>query len=151
MTFPRSRVELVAVGALLFAIGCGSDCVVQNTEYTTSVSTVGYVGPTQGKPVARFDLKQNYISHTPYEACAQGPLQDVGIVEMSVTNISGLTLSIEYDVQGLNASGNMVWDFPSKIARIAPNETVAVGQVGVSPVPVNLGAKVVLTAVTVVP
>ena len=121
------------------------------THYSTTVSGVGYVGPTQGVPVARFDLTQEFISHTPYAACAQGPLQDVGLVRATVTNIYSTPLLLEFDLQGLNPDGNMVWDHVEKIARIMPNETVDLGEVGVTAVHLDAGAKVVFTAVTILP
>jgi len=143
------RVVLVS---LLAVAGCGSErCITTTSQYTTSVSTVGYIGPTQGQPVARFDLTQDFVNHTPYEACAQGPLQDVGNVHLSVTSTSTTPLSLEYDVQGLNADGVPVWFQPGVIQRINPNETLDMGTITSSPTRVNLGARVVLTSVKVLP
>ena len=142
----------VAAALLMLAAACqGSECVVQTTQYTTSVSTVGYIGPTQGKPVARFDLTQDFVTHTPYEACAQGPLEDVGAIRATVTNISSLPLLLVFDLQGVNAAGLMVWDHVARVEHILPNETVDLGQVGVSTFHVDLGAKVVFTEVTILP
>jgi hypothetical protein len=142
----------LAAASLMFAAACqGSECVVQTTQYTTSVNTVGYIGPTEGKPVARFDLTQDFVTHTPYEACAQGPLEDVGAIRATVTNISSLPLLLVFDLQGVNAAGIMVWDHVAKVERILPNETVDLGQVGVSTFHVDLGAKVVFTEVTILP
>ena len=141
-----------AAALLMFAAACqGSECVVQTTQYTTSVNTVGYIGSTQGKPVARFDLTQDFITHTPYEACAQGPLEDVGAIRATVTNISSQPLLLVFDLQGVNAAGLMVWDHVARVDRILPNETVDLGQVGVSTFHVDLGAKVVFTEVTILP
>jgi hypothetical protein len=152
MTEMWTRISRATALGLVLSAGChAAECITQSTDYTNSVSTVGYVGPTLGKPVARFDLTQHFISHTPYAACAQGPLQDVGVVELTITSLASTPLSIAYDVQGLNASGNMMWNYASKVVRIMPNETVSVGQVAVTPVRVDLGAKVVLTAVDPVP
>jgi hypothetical protein len=144
------RIGRAALASLLAVAGCRGDrCITTTTQYTTTVSTVGYVGPTQGQPVARFDLTQDFISHTPYEACAQGPLQDVGAVHLSVTSTASTPLAIEYDVQGLNADGIPVWFQPGAIQRIDPNQNLDMGTISVSPTHVDLGAKVVLTAVTV--
>jgi hypothetical protein len=141
-----------AVALLMLAAACqGPECVVQTTQYSTSVNSVGYIGPTQGQPVARFDLTQDFITHTPYEACAQGPLEDVGAIRATVTNISSLPLLLVFDLQGVNAAGLMVWDHVAKVERILPNETVDLGQVGVSTFHVDLGAKVVFTEVTILP
>jgi len=147
-----NRIGRVVLVALLAVAGCGDEkCITTTTQYTTSVSTVGYIGATQGQPVARFDLTQDFINHTPYEACAQGPLQDVGAVHLSVTSTSSAPLSIAYDVQGLNADGIPVWFQPGVIQRIDPSETLDMGTITSSPTRVNLGAKVVLTSVTVLP
>jgi len=127
----------------------GPECVVQTTQYTTSVSTVGYIGPTQGKPVARFDLTQDFITHTPYEACAQGPLQDVGVVRLKVTSLAAKPLELKFDVQGLNADSIPVWKQAVVIPRIAPNETLDLGEVTVTPTQLRLGALIVLSGVTV--
>jgi hypothetical protein len=144
--------RLAAMLGLVVAVGChGPECTVSTTQYTTSVSALGYNGPTQGVPVARFDLTQDFINHTPYEACAQGPLQDVGVVRATLTNISSVPLLLAFDLQGLNATGVMVWDHATTVGRIMPNETVDLGEVSVSPTHVDLGAKVVLTSVTVLP
>lgn len=146
------RIGRVVLVTLLALAGCGGEkCVTSTSQYTTSVNTVGYVGPTQGQPVARFDLTQDFINHTPYEACAQGPLQDVGVVHLSVTSTSSTPLRLEYDVQGLNADGIPVWFQPGVIQRIDPKETLDMGTITVSPTRVNLGARVVLTSVTVLP
>ena len=147
-----NRIARVVLVSLLALAGCGSEkCITTTSQYTTSVNTVGYVGPTQGQPVARFDLTQDFINHTPYEACAQGPLQDVGVVHLSVTSTSSTPLRLEYDVQGLNADGIPVWFQPGVIQRIDPKETLDMGTITVSPTRVNLGAKVVLTSVKVLP
>lgn len=147
-----NRIARVVLVSLLALAGCGSEkCITTTSQYTTSVNTVGYVGPTQGQPVARFDLTQDFVNHTPYEACAQGPLQDVGVVHLSVTSTSSTPLRLEYDVQGLNADGIPVWFQPGVIQRIDPKETLDMGTITVSPTRVNLGAKVVLTVVKVLP
>ena len=143
--------RLAAASLMLVAACKGPECVVETTQYSTSVSTVGYIGPTQGQPVARFDLTQDFITHTPYEACAQGPLEDVGAIHATVTNISSLPLLLVFDLQGVNAAGLMVWDHVARVERILPNETADLGQVGVSTFHVDLGAKVVFTEVTILP
>jgi hypothetical protein len=148
----RPRISRTALVLLLAVAGChGPECVVSTTQYTTSVSASGIVGPTQGLPVARFDLTQDFVTHTPYEACVEGPLQDVGVVSLKVTSTASATLAIEFDVQGLNADGTPVWFQRETIQRIAPGQTVDVGEVSTSPTHVDKGARVILTSVTVVP
>jgi hypothetical protein len=147
-----TRIGRIVLLSLLAVAGCGGEkCITSTSQYTTSVNTVGYIGPTQGQPVARFDLTQDFVNHTPYQACAQGPLQDVGVVHLSVTSTSSTPLAIEYDVQGLNADGIPVWFQPGVIQRINPKETLDMGTITVSPTRVNLGARVILTSVKVLP
>jgi len=150
----KTRSRAAGVGLLgSFALtACGdTKCVEKTTQYTTSVATVGYVGPTEGKPVARFDLTQDFVSHEPYAACATGPLQDVGVVSLMVTSLAATPLAISYDVQGVNAQGILLWDREGVIQRIEPGQTLDVGEVSVSPTHVDVGAKVVLKSVTILP
>ena len=152
LTDSRSRATALALLASLALVACSDEqCVVKTTQYTASVSTVGYVGPTEGKPVARFDLTQDFISHEPYAACAEGPLQDVGVVTLKVTSLAATPLAIEYDVQGVNAEGTLMWSQAGVIQRINPGETLDVGEVSVSPTKVDAGARVILKSVTILP
>jgi hypothetical protein len=148
----RSRTGRVALLSAFAAAGCAdAKCIVTTTQFTTSVTTVGYVGPTLGQPVARFDLTQDFVSHEPYAACAQGPLQDVGAVRLSVTSTATAPLALDFEVQGLNADSIPVWSQPGTIQRIMPGETVEVGQISVSPTHVDHGAKVILKSVAILP
>ena len=148
----RRRIALVTLVSLL-AVGACKDqqCVVQTTQYSASVTTTGYFGPTTGQPVARFDLTQDFISHTPYAACAQGPLQDVGVVRLKVTSLSPAPLALSFDVQGLNKDGIPAWTQLVVLPRLEPSQTVDLGQVTVSATKLELGAKVVLTQADVLP
>jgi hypothetical protein len=148
------RPSRVAASLLCFLAGCGgSECVVKTTQYDFSVSTVGYSGATKDLPVARFDLKQNFISHEPYAACAQGPLEDVGVVDLTITSLASTPLFIKYDVQGLNSSGTPVWSHADTVGVvIAPSQALAVGQIAVSPQKLGDGqARVLLQAAEIVP
>ena len=113
----RRRIAVVAAVSLLAVGACKDEqCVVATTQYTTSVTLTGSSGPTTGQPIARFDLSQDFISHTPYRACAQGPLQDVGVVRLKVTSLSATPLEIVYDLQGTNAENIPVWSYVDSIA-----------------------------------
>ena len=144
------RIGRLALGVLLAAGGCGgAECVTQTTQYTATVNTVGYFGPLNGQPIARFDLTQDFITHTPYEACAQGPLQDVGVVRLKVTSLAARPLALSFDVQGFNADSIPIWKQPLVIQRIEPNQTLDLGQVTVTPTELRLGAKIIFSAITV--
>jgi hypothetical protein len=152
LTDSRRRSTLVAMVSLLAVGACKDEqCVVATTQYTTSVTSTGSSGPTAGQPIARFDLTQDFISHTPYRACAQGPLQDVGVVRLKVTSLSATPLEIVYDLQGTNAEKIPVWSYVDSIATLMPGQTLDRGTVNVSPTHVDKGARVVFKRVTVLP
>jgi hypothetical protein len=140
--------------AIVLVVGCGgSECKVENVQYTKSLNAVGYAGATQGVTVARFDLTQNFVTHTPYTACAQGPLQDVGNVDLTITSLAPAPLFIKYDVQGLDVSGLPVWSHADTIGvTLAPNQVLTIGEITTSPQPLGTGgARVLLQAANYVP
>jgi hypothetical protein len=149
----RSRL-LVSV-AIVLALGCGggSECKVQDVQYTKSLNAVGFGGETQGVTIARFDLTQDFITHTPYAACAQGPLQDVGNISLTITSLAPKPVFIKYDVQGLNPSGIPVWSHADTLGvTLAPSQTISVGQIITSPQQLGEGgARVSLQAAEYVP
>ena len=148
------RSRSFAVLAILLAVGCrGSECKVATVQYTKSLTAVGFGGATQGVNVARFDLTQDFVTHTPYEACAQGPLQDVGNVSLTITSLVSQPLFLKYDVQGLDETGIPVWSHPDTLGvTIAPNQTLAVGQIITTSRQLgNGGARVLLQAAEYVP
>src|SRR5258705_2003491 len=118
-----TRSGRLAAISIALLVGCGgSECKVENVEYTKSLNAVGYAGATQGVTVARFDLSQDFVTHTPYEACAQGPLQDAGVVQLTITSLASAPIFIKYDLQGLNASGTPVWSHQDSVGvTLAPN------------------------------
>ena len=78
--------------------------------------------------VARFDLTQDFVTHTPYEGLRAGAAPDAGNVALSITSLAPAPVFIKYDVQGLNASGTPVWSHADTIGvRLAPNQTLSVG------------------------
>ena len=151
----RIRSRLVAVCAIVLVVACGggSECKVETIHYTKSLNGVSSGGETQGVTVARFDLTQDFISHTPYAACAQGPLQDVGNVSLSITSLVPKPVLLRYDVQGLNTSGIPVWSHPDTLGlTLNPNQTVQLGVITTSPVQLGQGgARVSLQTAQYVP
>jgi hypothetical protein len=142
----------LAMVLLVITSGCKDEnCVTRTTQYATTVNTVGYSGPTAGLPVARFDVKQNYISHTPYEACITGPLEDVGTIDLTITSIAAWPVSFAYELQGVNEAGNPMWFYRDSVARLGMGQTLSVGRVATSPARVDLGARVIFTYVAQVP
>jgi len=148
----RRRIALGALASLVAFGACKDErCVVSTTQYTTSVTARGTSGATLGEPVARFDLTQDFVSHTPYRACAQGPLQDVGVVRARITSLSAAPLMLTYDLQGLDADGIPVWFYPDSIGSLMPNQTLDLGEVSTTPTHVDAGARVILKSVSILP
>lgn len=142
----------VAVVVLVITSGCkDASCTTRTTQFATTVNTVGYAPPTLELPVARFDVTQNYVSHTPYEACVTGPLEDVGTIDLTITSTAAWPVSFAYELQGVNEAGNAMWFYRDSVARLATGQSLSVGRVATSPVRVDLGARVVLTYVAQVP
>jgi hypothetical protein len=154
MTVMWTRCSRLAAISIAFLAACGgSECKVENVEYAKSLNAVGYAGATQGVPVARFDLTQDFVTHTPYAACAQGPLSDAGVVSLTITSLASTPVFIKYDVQGLNAGGNPVWSHADTIGvTLAPSQTLAVGAISTSTQALGGGgARVLLQAAEYVP
>jgi hypothetical protein len=151
----RIRSRLVAVCAIVLVVACGggSECKVETIHYTKSLNGVSSGGETQGVTVARFDLTQDFVSHTPYAACADGPLQDVGNVSLAITSLVSKPIVIKYDVQGLNADGIPKWSHPDTLGvRLEAGQTLSVGQIVTTPVQLGIGgARVSLQGADYVP
>jgi len=149
----RRRPIAAIVFALVVACGGGSECKVETIHYTKSLNGVSSSGETQGMTVARFDLTQDFVSHTPYAACASGPLQDVGNVSLSITNLVPKPILLRYDVQGLSADGLPKWSHPDTLGvRLEANQTISVGQIVTTPIQLGVGgARVLLQTAQYVP
>ena len=146
----RSHIGLATIAGLLLTVGCSDPtCVTATTKYVQSLTFVGNTSQTEGMPIARFDLTQNFVSHTPYEACLT--LQDVGVVDLTVTSTASSPMFLVYDVQGLTAGGNPVWGYRDTIPRITPGQTIARNRIATTPTLLNLGARVIVTVVNPVP
>ena len=131
----RIRSRLVAVCAIVLVVACGggSECKVETIHYTKSLNGVSSGGETQGVTVARFDLTQDFVSHTPYTACAQGPTQDVGVVRAKITSLWPVPVRLFYDVQAVGSDSVPRWFHYDSIMVLKPNETVDVGDVITTP------------------
>src|SRR5436189_1002588 len=125
----RRRIALGTLASLLAVGACKDErCVVEVTQYTNSVTAMA-TWETPPTPVARFDFTQDFVSHTPYKACAQGPTQDVGVVRAKITSLYPVTVKLYYDVQGLRPDGLLAWGHPDSIQVLKPNETLDLGEV----------------------
>jgi len=129
----RRRTALSALASLLAVGACKDErCVVETTQYTNTVLAMA-TWETPPTPVARFDLSQDFVSHTPYKACAQGPTQDVGVVRAKITGLWPVPVKLYYDVQGVGSDSIPVWFHYDSVQSVKPNETVDVGEVIITP------------------
>jgi len=147
----RRRTALSALASLLAVGACKDErCVVETTQYTNTVLAMA-TWETPPTPVARFDLSQDFVSHTPYKACAQGPTQDVGVVRAKITSLYPAPVKLYYDVQGLGSDGIPVWGHPDSIQVLKPNETLDLGDVITTPTHIDLGAKAIISRLILLP
>jgi hypothetical protein len=145
----RRYIGLATIAGLL-AIGCSDPtCVTATTTYAQSIDFVGNTVLTEGMPIARFDVTQNFVSHTPYKACLT--LQDVGVVDLTVTSTASSPMFLVYDVQGLTAGGNPAWGYRDTIPRITPGQAITRNRITTTPTLLSLGARVIVTVVNPVP
>ena len=129
----RRRIALGTLASLLAVGACKDDqCVVETTQYTSSATAMS-VWETPARPIARWDLTQDFVSHTPYKACAQGPTQDVGVVRAKITGLWPVPVKLYYDVQGVGSDSIPVWFHYDSVQSVKPNETVDVGEVIITP------------------
>jgi hypothetical protein len=138
MIHSQRRIALSALASLLAVGACKDEqCVVSTTQYTSSATAMA-VWETPPTPVARFDLTQDFVSHTPYKACAQGPTQDVGVVRAKTTSLWPVPVKLFYDVQAVGSDSVPVWFHYDSILVFKPNETVDLGEIITTPT--KLGA-----------
>jgi len=117
----RRRIALGALASLL-AVGACKDqrCVESTTQYTSSATAMA-AWETPPKPVARWDLTQDFVSHTPYEACPQGPNYDVGVVRAKVTSLWPEPVRLYYDAQGVGPDSVPRWFHYDSVMTLKPN------------------------------
>lgn len=141
----RSILTLGPIGLLAALAACPNStepCVKSETPVVNSFSTA----LTNGAPVAVFRLDQTVVSYQPAGCDASG-----GPVMLTLTSSAPVALRFDYTIQGLNALGGPAWSFQGSIAKLAPGQTLVVGQVANTPVRVDVGARAFLANVFVVP
>jgi hypothetical protein len=145
----RPRIMIVALTSAFTA--CDGDgisepevnCTPQVQQYVASTNAFT---PT-GAPVAVFRANQE---HTTYPGGSQcGPLG--GPVTLTITGSAPIPIRFDYIIQGLGATGLVVWSYEGSIPRIVPGESNNVGLVATTPVRVNIGVRVGVANVQQVP
>jgi hypothetical protein len=141
-----------AVIAIVVAAAACKDerCTVSTTQYTNTATAMA-TWETPPRPVARVDLSQDFVSHTPYAACAQGPLQDVGVVRGKITSLYPVPVKLYYDVEGLSRDGVLLWFHYDSLQSLKPNETIDLGDVTTTPTHIDVGARVIISRMIVLP
>ncbi len=119
-----------------------SDCTPEITPLTASFNTFA----ANGAPVATFRLTQDHLS--PADGCNG---ERGGPVTLAVTGIAPVPLRFDYTLQGVGASGLVVWSNAGSVPRLAPGQTLNLGQVARTPVRVDVGARAILANIFTVP
>ncbi|MCC6773277.1 MAG: hypothetical protein IT360_18980 [Gemmatimonadaceae bacterium] len=133
----------VMLGACCEITGECQECDSAPAANTLSNSFNTYAAT--GAPVASFRLTQDHQSAGSGCAPAGG-----SAVALSVTSIASVPLRFDYLVQGVGATGLVVWSRSGSVPRLAPGQSLDVGQVARTPVRVDVGARAILTNIAVV-
>ena len=138
-----AAVSLVFVAACC-VITCPSPCSAHDSHYAQSRTVV----LPDGRPLARFDLTQT-VNVDLGDDC---PANDhpTGTVSLSITNMTGETISFGYLVTGYRANNTTVWTYNGPMTVLAAGATIDVGVIANSTVPlvVGLGPHVEVTGVS---
>ncbi|MCC6930712.1 MAG: hypothetical protein IT359_17110 [Gemmatimonadaceae bacterium] len=121
---------------------CSEVCEESTQLLTNSFNTY----TVTGAPVATFSLSQHHRSASASCGDASG-----GAVTLSVTGIAPVPLRFEFQVQGVGATGLVVWNHAGSVPRLAPGQTLDLGQVARTPVRVDVGARALLSNIASVP
>lgn len=121
---------------------CSEGCATSPEVLTNSFNTY----TATGAPVATFRLSQEHRS-------SSGSCSDNGndAVALSVTSIAPVPLRFDFQVQGVGATGLVVWNHAGSVPRLAPGQTLDLGQVARTPVRVDVGARAFLSNIATVP
>jgi hypothetical protein len=150
----RSGRGVVAVACAWAATGCceitgtcnddddKERCTSEQITYSNTFNT--YL--TNGAPVARFDLRQDFTRYA--AACTE---TSGGPISLSIVSTAPIPLRFDYSLEGLGATGLLVWRYVGTINRIAPGQRIDVGQVASTPVRVDVAARATLAGVVSVP
>ena len=114
------------------------DCSATTDTYSNSFMT--YLNT--GAPVARFTLNQTVTSYPVNSECPDTQ----GEIQLQITSAAPIPVSFTYNLQGLGATGLVVWSYNGVVNRLSPGETVSQGVVANSPVRVDIGARAIFTS-----
>ncbi len=143
------RHVLIAGSVLLLSACCditGSceacDSATETRTLTNSFNTF----TAAGAPVATFRLVQEHRS-------ASSSCGDAGTspVSLSITGTAPVPLRFDYLVQGVGATGLVVWSSAGSVPRLAPGQVLQLGMVASTPVRVDVGARALLNNIAAVP
>ena len=113
--------KILRTGAALLVsatLACGDDTGSEPTCESVEVPHEESVtAEWNGTPVLRFDLTQAVTTFTPANCQPEQP----EVVSVIVTNISSMTLQLDYQVQGLDGAGAVAWSVQGG-GRFEPGE-----------------------------
>jgi len=126
-----SCVAFTACG--LCAITCPSPCKPLVGHYPRSI-----VARSSARPIASFGFQQT-VTYNSGDDC---PSRDLtGSVAMSITSLTSETSSFAYRITGYGYQGETAWTYAGRVTRLAAGDTIIVGVIADSTVPVLLGAR----------
>lgn len=141
------RMWLLPLALLLTACceitgSCEADCEQSAVDLSNTFNTY----TVTGAPVATFRLNQTHVSVS--SSCSGG---NGSAVTLSVSSIAPVPLKFDFQVQGVGATGLVVWNHAGSVPRLAPGQTLDLGQVARTPVRVDVGARAFLSNIVTVP
>ena len=115
----------------LCAITCPSPCQPLVSHYPRLI-----VAQSSARPIARFGFQQT-VTVNNGDDC---PSRDLtGSVALEITSLTSETSSFAYRITGYDDRGEAAWTYAGRVTRLAAGDTIIVGAIADSTVPVVLG------------
>lgn len=143
----RRGLCFAAIAAMAFGAACTDPSCTEKLEtYTASADAAA---PTGGTTVAHLDLAQTFKTYGP-AGCSGEPLQSVGVVTATVSNVTPTPIAISFSLQGLTAGGVPAWHYPDTawvvVPRMEPSQSIDLGEVATTTTKLTGGAKLIVTS-----
>jgi hypothetical protein len=143
----RRGLCLAALAAVAFGVGCTDPSCTEKLEtYTASADAAP---PAGGSMVAHLDLAQTFKTYGP-AGCSGEPLQSVGVVTATVTNVTSAPIALSFTLEGLNTAGIPAWHYPDTawvvVPRMEPSQSIDLGEVATTTTKLTGGARLILTS-----
>jgi hypothetical protein len=94
------------------------------------------VAQSSGRPIARFGFQQTVTVNNGDDCPSRDPH---GSVALEISSLTSETSSFAYRITGYGYHGETAWTYAGRVTRLAAGDTVIVGVIADSTVPVLLG------------